>query len=129
MSAPERISLLPDDGWSWCEGAPVHEENRIEYVRADLHEALRAERDALKERVERLAQEVFDRIGERIEAQAQDGISAEGVFSETVQGHQRQFVDGMRLARLLAVNTIRAAISTQETTTALASPDTPPDSP
>lgn len=34
--APERISLLPGDGWSWCEGRPVHEEDAVEYIRADL---------------------------------------------------------------------------------------------
>lgn len=33
--APERISLLPDDGWSWMKGTSTHEENSIEYVRAD----------------------------------------------------------------------------------------------
>lgn len=37
MTAPERICLLPDDGWSWVEGPkPPYEENAIEYVRADL---------------------------------------------------------------------------------------------
>ena len=37
MTAPERIFLLPDDGWSWVEGPkPPYEENAIEYVRADL---------------------------------------------------------------------------------------------
>ena len=37
MTAPERICLLPDDGWSWVKGPkPPYEENAIEYVRADL---------------------------------------------------------------------------------------------
>ena len=37
MTAPKRICLLPDDGWSWVKGPkPPYEENAIEYVRADL---------------------------------------------------------------------------------------------
>lgn len=37
MTAPERICLLPDDGWSWVKGPkPPYEENATEYVHADL---------------------------------------------------------------------------------------------
>jgi hypothetical protein len=44
MTAPERICLLPDDGWSWVKGPkPPYEENAIEYVRADLHAATKAQ--------------------------------------------------------------------------------------
>lgn len=44
MTAPKRICLLPDDGWSWVEGPkPPYEENAIEYVRADLHDATKAQ--------------------------------------------------------------------------------------
>jgi hypothetical protein len=48
------ISLLPDDGWSWCEGLPAGEDCRIEYVRREDLIAALAERDALKAEVERL---------------------------------------------------------------------------
>lgn len=54
MKAPERISLLPDDGWSWCEGAPLLEPDRIEYVHADIHDATTKQRDELAAEVERL---------------------------------------------------------------------------
>ncbi|MCR9147780.1 MAG: hypothetical protein NXH74_11345 [Rhodobacteraceae bacterium] len=33
--APETISLLPDDGWSWMEGRSVYEPNAIEYTRTN----------------------------------------------------------------------------------------------
>ena len=36
LKSPKRISLLPDDGWSWMAGKSPHEENAIEYIRADL---------------------------------------------------------------------------------------------
>ncbi len=43
MTAPKRICLLPDDGWSWVKGPkPPYEENAIEYVRADMHDATKA---------------------------------------------------------------------------------------
>lgn len=35
MSAPERICLLPSDGWSWMAGRSRHEEDAVEYIRAD----------------------------------------------------------------------------------------------
>ncbi len=35
---------------------------------------------------------IFDRVGERIEAEPQDGIGAEGVYSEHVHATQRAYV-------------------------------------
>jgi hypothetical protein len=32
MTAPERISLLPDHGWIWMEGTSDHEETAHEYI-------------------------------------------------------------------------------------------------
>jgi hypothetical protein len=59
MRAPERIWAGPDAvmGWEFAmaELKPLPALNRTtEYVRADLHDTLRAERDALAARVERL---------------------------------------------------------------------------
>jgi hypothetical protein len=34
--APERIALIPSDGWSWTKWPINHQEDAIEYVRADL---------------------------------------------------------------------------------------------
>lgn len=51
-NAPERISLLPEHDWAWCEGSPVTEPERIEYVRADRIEALEAENARLREALE-----------------------------------------------------------------------------
>ena len=40
MTAPDRICLLPSDGWSWMAGKSPHEEDAVEYVRADLMQEL-----------------------------------------------------------------------------------------
>ncbi len=49
---------------------------------------------------------IFDRVGERIEAEPQDGIGAEGVYSEHVHATQRAYVDGLRAGRLAAINAL-----------------------
>jgi hypothetical protein len=55
MNAPKRIWLQWEDHLgesTWC-ADPINDED-VEYVRADLHDTLRAERDALAARIERL---------------------------------------------------------------------------
>lgn len=51
---------------------------------------------------------VWDVIEQRIDQSPADGISAEGVFSPDVEREQRKFLDGMRVARLAAVNALRS---------------------
>ena len=51
MSGPEQICLLPSDGWSWMAGRSRHEEDAVEYIRADtvaemIRQAVTAEREA-----------------------------------------------------------------------------------
>jgi hypothetical protein len=49
---------------------------------------------------------IFDRIEERIDAEPRDGISAEGFYSEHVHAAQQAFVQGLRSARLAAINAL-----------------------
>ena len=53
---------------------------------------------------------IYERIGDRIDACATDGINAEGVFSETVQLEQKAFIRGMMAARLAAMRVIDEAL-------------------
>lgn len=54
-----------------------------------------------------LAQEVFDEIGESIETMPIDGLTYDGMVSQDLKREQRQFVQGMRYARLKAFKYIR----------------------
>lgn len=38
--APERIAVIPSDGWSWTTWPIVRQDDAIEYVRADVSDAL-----------------------------------------------------------------------------------------
>jgi hypothetical protein len=61
MSAPDRIYLEPDhnqiDGRMWCQDDDPERtgEPWTEYVRADIHAALTAERDRYREALETIA--------------------------------------------------------------------------
>ena len=67
--APDRISLLPDDGWSWMSGSSPHEETAIEYIRADLcqptPDAATIRADALREAAEMIRNTAYTSNGER----------------------------------------------------------------
>ncbi len=56
MSGPDRIALIPSDGWSWTNWPIIDQEDAIEYIRADIHQsAIRAAREqALREAADRI---------------------------------------------------------------------------
>ena len=79
MTAPERICLLPDDGWSWVKGPkPPYEENAIEYVRADMHDATKSQ---LRKAVEALRWQA-----DQPEAHPFMVLNARAVLSEIEKG-------------------------------------------
>lgn len=83
MTAPKRICLLPDDGWSWVEGPkPPYEENAIEYVRADLAAAQPAHGVWNKC--------TFDLSGAGYDCAIKDGDARHGAYGEG----QKVFWDG-----------------------------------
>jgi hypothetical protein len=49
---------------------------------------------------------IFDRIGDRIEQQKNDGIGAAGVYSEIVAAQQRGYIEGLRSGRVAAIRAI-----------------------
>ena len=54
-----------------------------------------------------LAKAVFDEIGAAIEEMPVDGLTCDGQQSEDLRREQRQFIAGMRYARLKAFKLIR----------------------
>lgn len=57
---------------------------------------------------------IWDRVDERIEAERQDGIGAEGVYSEHVHATQRAYIDGLRAGRLAAINALGQSTLTEK---------------
>jgi hypothetical protein len=53
-------------------------------------------------------------LSERIEAEPQDGFSAEGDFNPKIYARQRKFVDGMRAGRLASFKAINRHNSKDE---------------
>ena len=58
--APERIALIPSDGWSWAKWPIRHQEDAIEYVRADLVALPPAPVDALVKAAEKVVSRIDD---------------------------------------------------------------------
>lgn len=55
----------------------------------------------------RYQQCVWDRLSKAIDECDCNGVDAYGKFNESVLTNQRKFLDGIRLGRLLAVNSLK----------------------
>lgn len=62
----------------------------------------------MSEKLTKAQQIVWDIIEQRIDQNPADGISAEGVFRQDIEREQRTFLDGMRVARVAAINALRS---------------------
>lgn len=66
--------------------------------------------------VKALGQAIWDAVQSRIESAPADGMSATGTYSADVMREQGIYIDGLRAARLAAMNAVAAGLSAIEVT-------------
>ena len=57
-----------------------------------------------------LEKAIWDAVEVHIDATPADGINAEGEYSPAVMMYQKKYVDGLRAARLAAINAAKPAL-------------------